>query len=279
MKSRPGSFLYFSMGAVALMAVACSSGGGGTGTGGSGGGAADTLPPADNLISNFEDTVAVVVAAGTPPRNGYWYPYNDMSTGCTQKYDMEDPTMPGSGVKVKYTPEVPSSVPGNGSGSTLALHAQWTGCGTWGAGVGCDLNQPPAVDGGIYMGPKVEYDISAYKGIVFWAMATPGADTHMRIKVNMSDETKIADGGKCDETQADIGTNKCSDAWGQLFSLPTNGSWAKITVNFSDNTKFKQEGWGHVFPWNPAHAVSIQIQSSDTAESYDFWVDDMYFTN
>jgi len=202
-----------------------------------------------------------------------------MSTGCSQKNDQLDETMPDSGVKVQYKPEIPTSFPGNGSHSTFALNAQWNNCSVWGAGVGADFNQPPAPDGGIYMGPKQEYDISAYKGIVFWAMATPGSDTQLRVKVNMSDETKIADGGKCDETQPDIGTNKCSDAWGQTFSLPTNGSWAKITVNFSDTTKFKQEGWGHTFPWNPAHAVSLQIQGRDTGESYDFWLDDVYFTN
>jgi hypothetical protein len=270
------------MGAAALMAVACSSGGGGnsTGNGGSGGGVADVLPPADNLVSNFEDTVAVVVHAGTPERNGYWYPYNDMTTGCMQKYDMlADPSMPDSGIKVQYTPEVPGTFPSNGSGSAFALHAVWTGCGTWGAGVGADLNQPPAEDGGIYSGPKKEYDISAYKGLVFWAMATPGSDTHFRVKVNMSDETKDVDGGKCMEDGVMHKTGKCSDAWGQTFNLPTNGNWAKIVVDFSDATKFKQEGWGDVFPWTPAHAVSIQVQSTETSESYDFWLDDVYFTN
>jgi hypothetical protein len=264
------------MAAPALLAVACSSGGndatdGGTGAGGS---SAIVLEP-DNLISNFEDNVAVVVQAGTPPRNGYWYPYNDMTTTCVQKYNDEMPGMPG--VKVQYTPEVPTSFPMNGSGSAYALHAVWTGCSMWGAGVGGDFNQPPQPDGGTYMGPKVEYDVSAYKGIVFWAMATQGSDTHFRVKVNMSDETKIADGGKCDETQTDIGTNKCSDAYGQVFTLPSGGAWSRIVIDFADRTKFKQEGWGHIFPWNPAHVVSVQIQSSDTSESYDFWVDDVYF--
>ena len=36
---------------------------------------------------------------------------------------------------------------------------------------------------------------------------------------------------------------------------------------------------GPRFPWNPAHAVSLQIQSTDPTESYDIWVDDIYFWN
>jgi hypothetical protein len=281
MKSRPGSFLYFSMGAAALMAVACSSGGGSgnPGTAGSGGGSGDiVLPPADQLISNFEDAVAVVVQAGTPPRNGYWYSYNDGTTTCMQvpiaANKMVDPPI----VAEQYVPTAPATFPSNGSGSTLALHAKWMGCSTWGAGVGADLGQPAAEDGGTYDGPKVPYDLTGYTGFVFWAMSSPTADTHLRVKVNMTDETKDVDGGLCKEDGTTHKVGKCSDAWGQLFTLPTNGNWQKVTVNFSDTTKFKQEGWGDTFPWNPAHAVSIQIQSQDTTEAYDFWIDDMYLT-
>ena len=59
----------------------CSSGsgsggsGGSTGTGGSGG---SIILDEANKISDFEDlAAATVVMAGTPPRNGYWYSYND----------------------------------------------------------------------------------------------------------------------------------------------------------------------------------------------------------
>ena len=65
-----------------------------------------------------------------------------------------------------------------------------------------------------------------------------------------------------------------------VFALPTNGTWTQITVKFSDTTKFKQEGWGQTFPWNPTHVTSIQIQSQGTeiGQSYDFWLDDIYLT-
>ena len=43
----------------------------------------------------------------------------------------------------------------------------------WGAGIGADLNQPRQ-DGGTYTGKKVAYDVGAFTGITFWAMATTG---------------------------------------------------------------------------------------------------------
>jgi len=250
--------------APAVFSGACSSSGGGspdgggTGTGATGG----SLDPA-NKISDFEDTAAATVTAdGTPPRNGYWYPYNDMSGTCTQK-----PLM--GATYVGETPTAPSPGPSAG----MALHAQWDMCSTWGAGVGADLNQPNA-DGGTYTGPKVPYDLTGYTGITFWAMAAPGTDTKLRVKLPMTVETKTTDGGKC----MDSATNKCSDDWGQKFQLPNNGNWAQITVKFSDATMFKQEGWGAIFSWDPKDVTSIQIQSQDMGEKYDFWIDDVYLT-
>ena len=79
------------------------------------------------------------------------------------------------------------------------------------------------------MGTKVPYDVGAFTGITFWAMATTGSDTALRVKIPMSDETKVEDGGDCVESS----TNKCSDDFGYKFSLPTNGNWKQITVKFS----------------------------------------------
>jgi hypothetical protein len=146
------------------------------------------------------------------------------------------------------------------------------GCGVWGAGIGADLGQPQ-VDGGTYTGPKVPYDVGAFKGVTFLAMAVVGTDTALRIKFPMTDETKMEDGGLCVESP----TNKCSDDFGNVFNLPSNGTWKRITIRFAETATFKQEGWGAVFPWTPAHVTSIQIQSVDKVEAYDFYIDDLYF--
>ena len=265
-------------GAALLGGTGCSSGGSG-GSGGSSGsagtsGSSITLDPA-NKISDFEDVAAAtVVGAGTPPRNGYWYTYNDDNPKGTDATCVQ---VPPSGPQVApampaaWAGEAPPSAAPSGQTGSFALHAKWQGCTVWGAGIGADLNQPMQ-DGGTYTGPKVPYDVSAYKGVTFWAMAVQGTDTALRIKFPMTDETKVEDGGTCVESS----TNKCSDDFGYKFSLPANGNWKQITVRWAD-AAFATEGWGAQFAWNPAHVTSIQIQSQDKNESYEFWVDDMYF--
>jgi hypothetical protein len=101
-------------------------------------------------------------------------------------------------------------------------------------------------------------------------MAMPGSDINLRVKFPMRAETRAEDGGSC--VQSD--TVNCSDDWGVKFSLPANGNWKQITVRFSD-AGFLQQGWGTIFPWNPADVTSIQIQASDSAQPYDFWIDDV----
>jgi hypothetical protein len=227
-----------------------------------------------NLLSDFEDpAAAVVVQAGTPPRNGYWFTYGDPT--CTQ-------LVPANGAM--YLPMVPPT-PSPGPSGNTAIHAQWNGCSEWGAGIGADLAQPAAADGGMYDGPKVPYDLTGYKGVVFWGRTDPAADNKFRVKLNMRRETKIADGGTgataeffCDENDPAIGVGKCSDAWGQTFTLPIAGNWSQVVVMFSDTAKFRQEGWGKAFPWNPADVTSIQIQSqgTETSQPFDVWIDDVY---
>jgi hypothetical protein len=254
----------------------CSSGsgsggsGGSTGTGGAGGSV--TLDPADK-ISDFEDLAAatVVMAGG---RNGYWYTYNDDNPAGTDATCVQTPKS-GPQIPAPMTPPpwIPSApaTPAPGPSGSMALHATWMGCGVWGAGIGADLAQPNQ-DGGTYTGPKVPYDVGAYTGVTFWMMAATGTDTALRIKFPMTADTKDVDGGKC----VDSATNKCSDDFGYKFNLPANGNWKQVTVKFSD-ANFVQEGWGAKFPWDPKDVTSIQFQSQDKTESYDIWIDDLYF--
>jgi hypothetical protein len=283
MKTRVLTFLSLASayGFFALSGSVGCGGGGSGGSGGSGGGGTTPLDPM-NRISDFEDIAAATVTAdGTPPRNGYWYSYNDWAatgTDASTCIQMPEPKPWTDGQNPpqdaqKYIGTAPPTLR-EGTAGSLALHATWSGCSVWGAGVGADLGQPAAVDGGTYNGPKVPYDVTAHKGVTFWAMASSGSDTALRMKFPMTDETKIVDGGKCDE--AVVGANKCSDDFGEAFNLPSNGTWKQFTIKFSDSS-FKQEGWGAVFTWNPMDVTSIQIQGKNAGETYDFWIDDMYF--
>src|SRR5262249_5762758 len=98
------------------------------------------------------------------------------------------------------------------------------------------------------------------------------SDTRLRIKFPMSDETKVLDGGNC----VDSSTIICADSFGTQFSLPTNGSWKQFTIRWTDPS-FNQEGWGAPFTWNPMHVTSIQVQSVEKNETYDFYLDDISF--
>ena len=174
---------------------------------------------------------------------------------------------------VSAQPGLPPT-PGPGPSGGRALAATWTGCSIWGAGIGADFNLSEPSDGAA--ATRLPYDLTPYKGITFWGMATPGSDAHLRVKVVRRAETRVEDGGTCDE--AVVGINRCSDSWGQLFSLPTAGNWQQVVVLFSDASKFKQEGWGLLFPWDPTDVFGIQIQSqgSEVAQPFDFWIDDVY---
>jgi hypothetical protein len=220
-------------------------------------------------LSDFEDlAAATIVQTGTPTRNGYWYTYNDGSDTCLQR---PSPS-PGGYPLGSYVSEAPPT-PSPGPSGSLALHARWVDCDAWGAGIEADINVPLSPIGGNYSGPKVPYDLSSYSGITFWAMATPGSDGELRLKVPMTDETVIAEGGDCNESAL----HKCSDNFGEYFTLPAGGCWKQVTVRFSDPA-FVQEGWGAEYAWNPVHAASIKIESrnGNMGQGYDFWIDDIY---
>jgi hypothetical protein len=101
--------------------------------------------------------------------------------------------------------------------------------------------------------------------VTFWIRADKG--TSIRMKMPMTDETKTTDGGNCVESA----TNKCSDDFGANIALTTK--WVKKTVMFST---MKQENWGKVFAWNPAHVTSIQFQVPK-GPAFDVWIDDIAF--
>ena len=255
--------------------------GGSTGSGGAAGSATDggagaggggALDPAD-LISDFEDVAAAtVVMAGTPPRNGIWYVNDNPALSCVQ---MPRPAWQTQAVGLPPERYIGVEPPGGvhaGSTGSRALRGWWTGCTIGAAGIGADFNLPMVPDGGIYMGPKVPYDVTPYKGVTFWARAAIGSDTALRIKFPMVDETKVEDGGHCSESAL----SKCGDSFGTKFTTPVDGSWKQFTVRWTDAT-FSQEGWGKPFTWRPEAVTSIQIVPVYADQTYDFYVDDISF--
>jgi hypothetical protein len=271
MKNQHLTRLFLGLAIPALAGFACSGGsagvgptGGGGNSGGAGSGAGGTtgavtvdctMDPGSttNDISDFEDGSGTVLPNGN--RNGGWYTYIDTTATCL--------VMPAP-----HATATAAEIPGGRCASMFAIHFTGTGCTTWGAGVGTDLNAVPAAadaGAGPATGPKQVYDVSGYTGITFWSRADHGAS--MRLKVPMSDETKVADGGLCVE----MATAKCSDNFGSNIALTSK--WIKHTVMFST---MAQEKWGKPFTWNPAHVTSIQFQVP-AAALFDVWIDDVAF--
>ena len=195
---------------------------GGATDGGAGAGGGGGLDPAD-LISDFEDVAAAtVVMAGTPPRSGFWYAFNDDNPGGMDPTCVQMPKAAPQTAAMNLPPEryIGVEPPGGvhaGSTGSRALRGTWSGCVIWGAGIGADLLTPVVPDGGIYMGPRIPYDVTLYKGVTFWARAAVGSDTSLRIRFPMTDETKVEDGGLCVESAL----NKCGDSFGTKFNMPS----------------------------------------------------------
>jgi len=178
-------------------------GGGGIGGGGIGGGGIGGAQIPADLISDFEDpAAATVVRTGTPPRNGVWYTYNDDPfRGFRDPTCIQTPRTALQSQAMNLPPEpylsvAPPGGPPPGSTGTRALHGEWTGCAVWGAGVGAEL-ATPIVDGGLYVGPRVPYDVRPYIGVSFWARATVESDTAFRVSFPMTDDASVEDGGNC----------------------------------------------------------------------------------
>lgn len=236
------------------------------------GGSANGEPWADDLLSDFEDTTAaLVVRLGWPPRNGFWYTYNDASRTCTQTPKPAAQTATGAKPPIYVGATPPTASPG--PSGARALRAQWKGCTTSGAGIAADFNAGMNLDGTLYTGPKVAYDIHSWTGVTFWAMATAGSDVNVRVNLPMLATLRLADGGNCDE--ADAGAGRCGDHWGAAVTLPANGKWTQLMVRIADPT-FRQQGSGVAIPWDPTQVTGVQIQSADVGQTYDFWIDDVY---
>jgi hypothetical protein len=231
----------------------------------------DGAPWTDDLLSDFEDTTAaIVVRLGWPPRNGFWYTYNDGTRTCTQTPKPANQVASGAKPATYVGGNPPSPSPG--PSGKRALHAQWKGCTGWGAGIAADFNAGMNLDGTLYTGPKVAYDVHSYTGITFWAMATANTDVNVRVTVPMLSTLALADGGQCDD--ADGGAGRCGDHWGESVTLPA-GSWSRVTVRFADSA-FHPQGSGTPIPFDPTIVTGVQIQSADSNQTYDFWIDDVY---
>src|SRR4051812_38993727 len=136
------------------------------------------VKPVD-LISDFDEGRALVLPLGDPARSGFWYSYNDGT--CLQSPAASD---------LFYGSAPATAAPGASGGR--ALHASWSQCASWGAGVGADLNGP-IINGSVSSAPRTPYNVQPFAGVSFLAMAMPGTDGHVRAKLVMRASSQIQD--------------------------------------------------------------------------------------
>ena len=234
---------------------ASSAGSGGTLSGGGSGGsgvagavaaAGSTSTDTFELIDDFEDGDAVILPLHK--RNGPWYVFHDSTT---------------SGTESPFTIALLSSAR---AASLYALHFTASGFTDWGAGVGANFL---VVD---LAGKKVAYDVSAYRGIQFYAKIASG--TQSTLKLFVPTTYSDPDGGKCSGT---VDGTRCGDhLYCQIGSLKTD--WALYTCQFSD---LAQQGFGLAqSALDPTSVYSVQFTLSNKVPkviAVDIWIDDVAF--
>jgi hypothetical protein len=208
---------------------------GGVTTGGSGGEAIE-------LIDDFEDLDTFILLKNK--RNGPWYPFNDATAGGVQTFAVS--LLTGADVR---------------AGSTAALHMTASGYTDWGAGVGADFVNTAA--------KKVPYDVSAYKGIRFYAKIAGGTQPAMKMLVPTTYSDPM--GGKCSDSVAGM---HCND---HLY-YPINPLKTTWDVYECDFAELVQQGFGLPQPsLDPTSVYSVQFTFATKLLAADVWIDDVAF--
>jgi hypothetical protein len=201
--------------------------------------------PTGEQIDDFEDQDEFILRLAM--RNGPWYVFSDATTtGTLGKLTIA----PLTGADVR-----PSSP------STAALHLTASGFADWGAGVGADMVN-------LSSGKKAPYDVSAYRGIRFYAKI--GSGTTSTVKVLLPNIYSDADGGKCSDADS---KKRCGD---HLFKSVSGlkATWDVYEVNFID---FTQQPFG--LPqtgFDSTGVYSVQFTMMNKL-AIDLWLDDVTF--
>ncbi len=211
----------------------------------------EPCPTPSTLIDDMENGKGAISAICG--RTGYWYTYNDMTTGGAQT--------PEAGMTFTDSAVVPPRTTGDGGASSMAARTTGSGFTAYGAGMGFDLDDPGAG------AAKHPYDASSYSGVTFWAMGSAGGS----VRFNVSDKASDPSGGVC---MGSTGTAQCNDHHGHALTL--TATWQQFTFTWSQLT---QQGFGYVeATLDTSHLIGMQFQIGVPTGSFDVWIDDIAFT-
>lgn len=195
------------------------------------------------MLEDFEDGDGVILPKES--RLGQWYSYND-----------------GVGTMVPAVGEALVPEAGGADGTGFALHTSGSGFSDWGAGIAADLNNTTAEP---WSATRQAYDLSAYGGISFWAKGTGT----VRFKIPTLSTVSADEQGSC----APAGDVPCGDDFGVDLTLAAD--WQRHDIAFAS---LSQQDWGVAATFDPAEALGIRFQHTDTASGFDFWIDEIEFT-
>ncbi len=192
-------------------------------------------PPCGLLLDDLESGDGNIIRCAG--RNGSWYTAND--------------GLPGTQVPAptdKFLPVEP------GYNSKYCAHTSGNGFTSGGAQMGFSF----AIGS---TGARVQYDLSAYTGVTFWAKSA----TAFTMYVNFPDRNTDPAGGVCKP-----GGIICNDTYGKGMAVGT--SWSQITVPFSI---LGTDGPGAPGGFDKAHVYAIEFHAGPKEMPFEFRVDDV----
>ena len=194
--------------------------------------------PADGVVDDGEDNNNQVLAQ--KGRGGYWYTFADKGSTITPMAGALGGTF--------------SMSPGGANGSQMAarMNGKVAGSGTVYAGAGFN-----------FADPKAPFDVSAYKGISFWARR--GENSTGTIRVKLPDVNTDQDGKVCTE---------CFNDFGVDLELTTRG---EVMVIFWGHSRCPVGGL-HVPVLDTTKMYGVQWQVNTPGADYDIYIDDVQFT-
>lgn len=221
------------------------------------------------MISDFEGATPLEVTGDANQFSGLWEGFGD-GTG-TQTFEVEPVTDAECG--------------------SQALHTTGSGFSDWGVGIGFSLAGMPEA-------PTV-YDASAWKGIRFKAKKGSGGLTPVRFNISIPASEGIDSGGTCDPSTARDG---CYNHPGRFLegSYEVGSEWRTYHFCFdrdlypqflpSDLTNAQRSTISSnvlkmQFIFNKAIDPNKDVETDangglyDLNSAFDFWVDDVEFTN
>jgi hypothetical protein len=199
-------------------------------------------PAPTDLVDDFEDGDGILPKIGS--RNGSWYIATDGTVGAVVR-----PPLGSANPEHLVPPRCQSN---------FAFHFNGRGFTTWGAVLGLNFRFDQEV---------LPVDLSAYRGIRFWARA--GEQNGCALRVAIDDASTHPSGGRCSKI---VGHERpCWNSFGVDISALSR-DWSELFIPFSDLTQKGTEP--APTPLDLTHTYQLTFKMSP-ANPFDVWIDDV----